>query len=156
MSRRHRFLLKVNRRELATILAALRFHQDENLQGGGTIPDQVIADIATDGGTRKPLNAKAVDALCQRLNPEHEPAGMIIKPPDRERGPEPLFRVVYIVDVNSGDRHEAARYAHRIMADPKSQPPVLHVIEHTGRATLVDLSEEGQGRRTQRRKPRRG
>lgn len=60
--------ITVDRRELATILAALRFHQDENLQGGGEITDMVIADIATDGGTLKPLDFPAVDRLCQRLN----------------------------------------------------------------------------------------
>jgi hypothetical protein len=32
------FTLRVSRRELATILAALRFHQDENLQGGARFP----------------------------------------------------------------------------------------------------------------------
>ena len=45
----------VDRRELATILAALRFHQDENLQNRSDIPDEVIKDIASDGGSLKPL-----------------------------------------------------------------------------------------------------
>jgi len=49
-------LLCVDRRELATILAALRFHQDENLQGAEKIADRVVGDIATDGGTLKPLD----------------------------------------------------------------------------------------------------
>ena len=30
--------LQITRRELATILAALRHHQDENLQAGGIFP----------------------------------------------------------------------------------------------------------------------
>jgi hypothetical protein len=62
------FLLHVDRRELATILAALRFHQDENLQGGEPICDQVIAKIATDGGRLTPLNFGEVEQLRRRLN----------------------------------------------------------------------------------------
>jgi len=62
------FALVVDSRELATILAALRFHQDENLPAGREIPDQVIKDIATDGGSLKPLNFKDIDRLCERIN----------------------------------------------------------------------------------------
>ena len=60
--------LGVGRRELATILAALRFHQDENLQGGGEIPDQAVREIATDCGQLKPLTFEEVGALCERMN----------------------------------------------------------------------------------------
>ena len=60
--------LKVSRRELATILAALRFHQDENLQGRTDIPDQVIREIATDGGFFRPLNFTEVNHLCESIN----------------------------------------------------------------------------------------
>ena len=69
MSRlKKQFALVVDGRELATILAALRFHQDENLPAGREIPDQVIKDIATDGGSLKPLNFKDIDRLCERIN----------------------------------------------------------------------------------------
>ncbi|MEI7837961.1 MAG: hypothetical protein WCK05_16280, partial [Planctomycetota bacterium] len=66
--------LRINRRELATILAALRYHQDENLQGGRdnkggkggkNIPDQFIRQIAADGGALKPLDFRQVDRLCR-------------------------------------------------------------------------------------------
>ena len=60
--------LTVDQRELATILAALRFHQDENLQGASEIPDRVIRDIATDGGNLQPLTFDEIDRLCERLN----------------------------------------------------------------------------------------
>jgi len=60
--------LRVSRRELATILAALRFHQDENLQGGCEIPDQAVLEIATDCGQLKPLAFEEVANLCERLN----------------------------------------------------------------------------------------
>ncbi len=54
--------------ELATILAALRFHRDENLQpADAQIPDMVIREIATDSGRLKPLSYRQVDALCERL-----------------------------------------------------------------------------------------
>ena len=59
--------LLVNERELATILAALRFHQAEDLQAG-RILDHAIRDIATDGGKFEPLDAEEVHDLCERLN----------------------------------------------------------------------------------------
>jgi len=62
------FTLHVSRRELATILAALRFHQDENLQGGGEIPDQAVREIATDCGQLESLAFEEVSALCERMN----------------------------------------------------------------------------------------
>ena len=68
MSRKKQFTLVVDRRELATILAALRFHQDENLQNRIGIPDEVIKDIATDGGSLRPLDLKAVNRLCEKIN----------------------------------------------------------------------------------------
>jgi len=58
----------VNRRELATILAALRFHQDENLQNRSEIPDEVIRDIASDGGSLEPLGSNDVNRLCEKIN----------------------------------------------------------------------------------------
>ena len=69
------FALDVDGRELATILAALRFHQDENLQGGSEIPDQVIRDIAADGGALVPLSFAETSMLCEKLNCGHEARG---------------------------------------------------------------------------------
>ena len=69
MSRlKKQFVLIVDGCELATILAALRFHQDENLRIGPDIPDQVIKDIATDSGSLKPLDFNDVGRLCERIN----------------------------------------------------------------------------------------
>ena len=68
--------------------------------------------------------------------------GLKIDPPPKEEGDEPLFRVVYIIDVNSGDIREAAEYTHRIMSDPESMRPVLHVIDSKGNSTEVDLSKD--------------
>ena len=60
--------VQLDSRELATVLAALRFHQAENLQGGEGIPDKFIREIATDGGRIQPLGCEEIDSLCQRLN----------------------------------------------------------------------------------------
>lgn len=72
--------------------------------------------------------------------------GLKIDPPPEEKGDEPLFRVVYIIDVNSGDVREAAEYTHRIMTDPESLRPVLHVIDFKGKSTEVDLSKDSADR----------
>jgi hypothetical protein len=72
--------------------------------------------------------------------------GLRIEPPPEEKSDEPLFRVVYIIDVNSGDVREAAEYTHRIMTDPESLRPVLHVIDSKGNSTEVDLSKDSAER----------
>lgn len=71
------------------------------------------------------------------------PAALTILPPREYPGKEPLFRVVYIIDVNGACPDDAARRTYRIMSDPASLPPVLEVIDHAGRTTTVDLSEAG-------------
>ena len=60
-----------DKRELATVMAALRFHQDENLQSGADIADKVVKDIATDSGSFEPLDIEQVGRLCERLNIGH-------------------------------------------------------------------------------------
>ena len=65
-----------------------------------------------------------------------------IEPPPKENGPEKLYRVVYIIDVNAADPKEAAEFTHRIMTDPDSLPPVLHVIDEVGARVEVDLSKQ--------------
>ena len=135
--------LRIDRRELATVLAALRFHQDENLQGGREIMDQSIKGIATDGGLLKPLSSIEVGKLCERLNlSEDAPVagGLVIEPPHKEGGGESLFRVVYAIDLSGAGPVHAARKAHRLMVDLKSQAPVLDVIDHRGKVVSIDLS----------------
>jgi hypothetical protein len=56
--------LLVNNRQLATILAALRFHQSENLQGDGEVLDQPTSQIATDAGRADP--GEAIIAVTRR------------------------------------------------------------------------------------------
>jgi hypothetical protein len=71
--------------------------------------------------------------------------GLQIDLPAREKGPEPLYRVVYVIDVDAANVQDAAEYTHRIMTDPSSLPPVLHVQDHRGHDTLVDLASEPPG-----------
>ena len=68
--------------------------------------------------------------------------GLKVDHPGEEMGPEPLYTVVYTIDVNAANVREAAEYVHSIMTDPDSMRPVLHVIDSKGGCTTVDLSEE--------------
>ena len=151
-----RLLIRVDRRELATILAALRFHQDENLQGGGEIPDVAIRDIADDGGTLVPMQFDEIDQLCQRIKCDAKPSqdkmnggtisscneGLMIGRPPSERGDHPLFRVVYVIDIGAKGMRQAAETAYEIMADPRSQPPLFHVINVVGAVVIIDLTDQ--------------
>lgn len=62
-------------------------------------------------------------------------------PPPRDGGREPLFRAVYVIDVNAANATDAAKTAHRLMSDPDSQPPVLEIIDARGDVANNDLSE---------------
>jgi hypothetical protein len=127
-------------RELATILAALRYHQDENLKAA-TIPDQFIRDIASNGGILEPLTFQEVDTLCERLNntATHRP-GLQIEPPPQDKGKEPLHRVVFVIDVSAKNPRQAARRTHQIMSDHESWPPILQIVDQRGRVTNIDLA----------------
>jgi hypothetical protein len=67
-----------------------------------------------------------------------------IGPPPKDQGPVPLYRVVYVIDVNAADAQEAARCAYKIMTDPASMRPVLDVLDSEGRNTRIDLSEDAK------------
>lgn len=55
----------LSNRELATILAALRYWQGMQLEDVRAFDCETIA---TDGGTLEPLEPEEIDALCERLN----------------------------------------------------------------------------------------
>lgn len=63
-----------------------------------------------------------------------------IQPPPAEKGNKPLFRVIYVIDVNTSDFMEAARLTYQIMTDPHSLPPVLEVMDHKGEVEKIDLN----------------
>jgi hypothetical protein len=67
-----------------------------------------------------------------------------IDPPPEDKGPEPMYRVVYVIDLNAPNPQKAARCAYKIMIDRASIRPVLHVLDYEGRSTRVDLSEDRQ------------
>ncbi len=60
--------LNVNNRELATILAALRYWQHKGIEGPTKPHCLAEWDIAADNGTHIPLDANEIDALCERVN----------------------------------------------------------------------------------------
>jgi hypothetical protein len=65
--------LQVDERELATILAALRYWQRDGLlsdEHGDLATPGPENDIATAGGTHEPLDLDEIDELCERLNCE--------------------------------------------------------------------------------------
>ena len=65
----------------------------------------------------------------------------IINHPPDETVSEPLFRVIYVIDVNAVNPIEAAKLTHRIMTDHDSLPPVLEVMDHKGTVEKIDLSK---------------
>lgn len=70
------------------------------------------------------------------------PKGFTLEPPPKDTGPEPLYRVVYVIDINAKCARQAAERAYQIMKDPQSMPPVLDIMDAHGRQTRVDLSQE--------------
>jgi len=55
----------MNRRELATVLAALRYWQRKN---PGILDTEEYFEIASDGLEIDPLTMDEIDGLCERLN----------------------------------------------------------------------------------------
>jgi len=68
--------------------------------------------------------------------------GLKIDPPPKEGGDEPLYRVVYTIDVSARNPHQAAEQTHIIITDPDSMRPVLHVVDFNGACTEIDLSKD--------------
>ena len=62
-------IISVDPAELATILAALRFYQQEG-QGEPSNRSDDIHVIATDGDTQISLDAAGINTLCERINQE--------------------------------------------------------------------------------------
>ena len=95
-----------------------------------------------------PTLMEALSALDEQLcrsgaqsAPIRPASGYRIPPPPSEGGPEPLWRVLYTIDVNAADANTAAVAAHQMMKDPESWPPVLEVMDSQGHESRVDLAE---------------
>ncbi len=64
----------------------------------------------------------------------------IIKPPPEDKGKEPLFRVVYAIDVDALNEKKAAEKAWHMMRDKDSFDPILVVIDSQGKQIEFDMS----------------
>ena len=71
--------MKLDKRELATVLAALRFYSECWDRIGND-----INEIASDGGNVEPLYPDEIDALCERLNTEGAGPVLPVLPPTRD------------------------------------------------------------------------
>ena len=58
-------LLSITSRELATILAALRYWQANDLSAATEAPEH---DVASNSGEFEPLGNDEIDTLCEQLN----------------------------------------------------------------------------------------
>ena len=80
---------KLNNREMATVLSALRYWQREGLRSTGG-----EHDIASDTGHLAPLTSAEIDTLCARLNGDQthplQTTAALDKQPER---PEPSIRI---------------------------------------------------------------
>jgi hypothetical protein len=65
--------------------------------------------------------------------------GLTISLPPTESGSLPLYRVVYVIDVNAADTQAAAQEAHVVMSDPNSWPPILDTMDCLGHLVRIDL-----------------
>jgi hypothetical protein len=65
--------------------------------------------------------------------------GLHIQPPPKDS--DPVFRVVYVIDVGARDIVDAAWTAHQIMIASDSLPPILEVIDNKGNKVRIDLSQ---------------
>ena len=68
--------------------------------------------------------------------------GLHIQPPPKDS--DPVFRVVYVIDVGARNIVEAAWTAHQMMIDSDSLPPIVEVIDNRGNKVRIDLSQSRQ------------
>ncbi len=64
-----------------------------------------------------------------------------IEPPPKDKGKEPLFRVIYVIDVGAADERKAAETAWQMMRAEDAFEPIMIVLDSEGRQTKLDLSE---------------
>ena len=64
-----------------------------------------------------------------------------ISPPPKESGKEPLFRVIYSIDVGAADQRKAAETAWQMMRAEDAFDPILIVLDSEGKQTQFDLTD---------------
>lgn len=111
----------MNNRELATVLAALRYWQ---LRLTGEAPGDDFDDIA--GHYGPPLTADDIDGLCERLN--------------TDRRDNDAWQVSWEIDIFEADNAlDAARQALAMQRDPTSTATVFNVSAPDGTTTVEDV-----------------
>ena len=64
-----------------------------------------------------------------------------IEPPPKDKGKEPLFRVIYAIDVGANDERKAAETAWQMMRAKDAFDPILIVLDSEGKQTQFDLTD---------------
>jgi len=64
-----------------------------------------------------------------------------IEPPPKDSGAEPLFRVVYAIDVNASDEQKAAETTWQMIRAKDAFDPILMVLDSEGKQTQFDLTD---------------
>lgn len=64
-----------------------------------------------------------------------------IEPPSKDKGKEPLFRVIYTIDVGATDERKAAETAWQMMRAEDAFKPVMVILDNQGKQTKLDLSD---------------
>jgi hypothetical protein len=67
-----------------------------------------------------------------------------ISPPPEDEGREPLFRVVYTIDVNAADQKKAAQTAWQMMRAEDAFEPILVTMDSEGNTVKFDLNDHIQ------------
>lgn len=62
------FTIALDREELSTVLAALRYWQENGLADDPYLRSDALHEIATDGGELTSLCSNGIDRLCERIN----------------------------------------------------------------------------------------
>ena len=127
------------RAELATVLAALRYYQQEGLGDPDNRPSDIHTNTATDDDCCISLDAEAVDTLCERINcgewPAKQPSAILQplnSPPEGqdywndEDADYPVDQ--WVEEVSQGDTRsgywEWAQNARESNSDTEGQPSV--------------------------------
>ena len=64
-----------------------------------------------------------------------------ISPPPKDKGEEPLFRVIYAIDVGAADERKAAEQAWQMMRAKDAFDPIMTVLDSEGKQTKLDLTD---------------
>lgn len=66
-----------------------------------------------------------------------------IPPPPKDKGKDPLFRVIYAIDVGAANERKAAEIAWQMMRAEDAFDPIMVILESDGKQTKLDLCECG-------------